>query len=130
VSELEPRSFVVAPRDGHGRFLPGVSGNPGGRPKQARAVVELARQCTTEAIETLREIALDRQAQPMARVRACEALLTRAWGVPMPETSIDSLLEEEEPITFRIVLDENRETIDADWRDMDDTAPLNADSAS
>ncbi len=54
---------------------------------------------------TLREIALDPNAQPMARVRACETLLQRAWGVPVSEKSIDSLLEDyNEPISFKIVL--------------------------
>jgi hypothetical protein len=105
VSELElfPR-LEFAPRDGNGRFLKGHSGNPGGRPKQARAVVELARMCTEEAVSTLREIALDRCAQGMARVRACEALLQRGWGLPMPETSIDGFMADDEPITFRISL--------------------------
>jgi hypothetical protein len=120
VSELERRTVPVVRRDGHGKFLAGASGNPGGRPKQVRAVVELARTYTEEAVGTLREIALDRQAQAMARVRACEALLQRGWGVPMPETSIDALLEEDgQPITFQLILGPEGETIDADWSEAE-----------
>ena len=40
-------------RDKSGRFLPGISGNPGGRPPEVGNVRELAREYTEEAIETL-----------------------------------------------------------------------------
>ena len=39
-------------RDRSGQFLPGQSGNPGGRPKDEHRVSELARSYTAEAIET------------------------------------------------------------------------------
>ena len=40
-------------RTSSGQFLPGQSGNPGGRPKDQHRVSELARLYTVEAIETL-----------------------------------------------------------------------------
>ena len=40
-------------RNKNGRFLPGISGNPGGRPPEVGDVRELAREYTEEAIETL-----------------------------------------------------------------------------
>ena len=40
-------------RSPNGRFVPGQSGNPGGRPKDENRVGELARSYTLEAIETL-----------------------------------------------------------------------------
>ena len=39
-----------------GRFAPGTSGNPGGRPEDEARVAELARSYTTEAIDTLVEL--------------------------------------------------------------------------
>ena len=39
-----------------GQFAPGVSGNPGGRPKDEARVAELARSYTAEAIDALVEL--------------------------------------------------------------------------
>ena len=44
------------------------------------AVAELARERTTEAIETLTAIMRDRKATASARVSAAVAILERAWG--------------------------------------------------
>lgn len=54
--------------------------NPGGRPKEVAHVKELARQWTTEAIQTLAKIMADESAPHNARVKASESLLDRAWG--------------------------------------------------
>ena len=51
-------------RDKNGRFLPGISGNPGGRPREVGHVRELAREHSDEAIETL--VDLMRHAKPVA----------------------------------------------------------------
>lgn len=67
---------------GPGRpFPPGVSGNPGGRPKEAVHVTALAREHTEQAIEALTNVML-RGKNEHARVRAAEALLNRGWGHP------------------------------------------------
>jgi hypothetical protein len=65
-----------------GRFQPGKSGNPGGRPKEVEAVRELARQHTGEAIQTLAAIMRDGKEPAAARVRAAEYVLDRGWGRP------------------------------------------------
>jgi hypothetical protein len=54
--------------------------NPGGRPKEVAHVKELARQWTTEAVQTLAVIMKDESAPHSARVKASESLLDRAWG--------------------------------------------------
>ena len=64
-------------------FLPGQSGNPGGRPKALREVMELARAKTEAAVETLAGIMSDEKAPPAARVSAATALLDRGWGRPV-----------------------------------------------
>ena len=62
----------------NGRFVAGVSGNPGGRPKELAGIRELAAQHTEAAISALAK-ALD---DPKTSVAAAVALLDRAWGRP------------------------------------------------
>ncbi len=62
-------------RDKNGRFLPGISGNPGGRPREVGHV----REHSEEAIETL--VNLMRHAKSdAARGAAAQALLDRGYG--------------------------------------------------
>jgi hypothetical protein len=72
-------------------FKPGVSGNPGGRPKRPASIehrrlirdVRLAaREVTQEAINTLAAIMKDQKAPAAARISAAVALLDRAHGRP------------------------------------------------
>src|SRR5262245_50066763 len=63
-------------------FKKGTSGNPGGRPKVVGEVQTLARQHSTEAINTLREIMRDKKAPPAARGYAANSLLDRGYGKP------------------------------------------------
>jgi len=62
-------------------FRPGQSGNPGGRPRVAGEIRDLARQHTATALATLAEIA-ERGENESARVAAASALLDRGWGKP------------------------------------------------
>jgi hypothetical protein len=62
-----------------GQFLPGKSGNPGGRPKDMHRVAELARSFTVEAIETLVDL-MRHGKDERVRGTAAQALLDRGWG--------------------------------------------------
>lgn len=65
-----------------GTFAKGVSGNPGGRPKQDTNLRDLARAHTAEAIATLVQIMQNRKATATARIHACVVLLDRGYGRP------------------------------------------------
>jgi hypothetical protein len=67
---------------GPGRFQPGKSGNPGGRPKEIGCVKELARVHTEEALTTLAAIMRDEKSLPAARVRAANASSIAAGAGP------------------------------------------------
>ena len=72
-------------------FKPGVSANPGGRPKRPQTIAArrieadakaLARECAPEAIATLKEIMRDAEAPLPARIGAATAILDRGCGKP------------------------------------------------
>src|SRR5215216_4057905 len=71
------------------KFIPGKSGNPGGRPKVVAEVRDLARQYMPLAIITLADIAQNGR-QEAARVSAATALLERGYGRPTQPISGDA----------------------------------------
>ena len=71
-----------------GRFQPGQSGNPKGKPKAIIEVAAAARERTVEAIETLTTIMRDKKATASARVTAANVLLERGWGKAPQSISI------------------------------------------
>lgn len=62
-------------RDNAGRFLPGQTGNPGGRPK---GIAAIAREHTDKAVEVLVN-AMD-DGDPRVRVVAAKEILDRGYG--------------------------------------------------
>ena len=74
---------VTPMRAASGQFLPGQSGNPGGRPRDIFQIADLARAHSPLAVTTLAEICADTRAPHSARVSAAVALLNRAWGLPV-----------------------------------------------
>lgn len=64
------------------KFQPGVSGNPGGRPK---GIAAKAREHTDKAVEVLAE-ALDDEDRRV-RIAAANSLLDRGYGKPITMTA-------------------------------------------
>lgn len=86
----------------NGRFAPGVSGNPGGRPREVAHVRELARQWTEQAIQVLGEIMTNPREKASARVAAGQALLDRGWG--RPESALQLQDANGQPLALRLDL--------------------------
>ena len=105
----ENRQEQVAPRLVNGRFAPGASPNPGGRPAALAEVRELARQHTTLAIDTLVKIA-DRGKTEMAKIAASNALLDRGWGKATQPISGD---DDMPPVAMTMTVEGQRREIEA-----------------
>jgi hypothetical protein len=65
-----------------GKFVKGVSGNPGGRPGGIAEIRDIAKEHTPAAIECLVRIMNAQNASQGAQVQAAIALLDRGWGKP------------------------------------------------
>src|SRR5207302_1064619 len=63
-----------------GSFQPGVSGNPGGRPKVLADVQAAAQEHSVDAIKTLASIMNNAKAPAAARIAAASVLLDRGYG--------------------------------------------------
>ena len=74
------QELVICDRAASGRFLPGVSGNPAGRPVVLAEVVEAARRHSLDAVAVLAEIMNDKTVHPYARARAAIEIKLIAFG--------------------------------------------------
>ncbi len=82
-------------------WKPGQSGNPGGRPKIAAEVRELARRYGPEAI--VRLVTLMRSNNETVAARAAEALLDRAYGRPLQGLEVSQVETEEKQPSYAVV---------------------------
>jgi hypothetical protein len=99
-----------------GKFQPGRSGNPGGRPRKIAAVQALARQHTVKAIKQLVDCIGDAKASRSERNKASEILLNRGWGAPTQPVDLNGKVG----VTVRIV--EFRESPEGEVESSEDGA--------
>lgn len=64
-----------------GRFAPGISGNPGGKPKMVAEVRELAQKRSKEAMELVYSIMVDENNKPGDRLAAIRVILQAAGAM-------------------------------------------------
>jgi hypothetical protein len=89
MADRRPPAAEPANRTKAGKFRPGVSGNPFGRPKSDEDIKALARAHTVEAIDRLLQVL--RGDNDRAAVAACSIILDRGWGkAPQATTGDDS----------------------------------------
>ena len=70
-------------------FKPGVSGNPGGRPKQRTDLTKLARKYTKTALLAVVRILKDPESGAANQLRAAEILLDRGHGKAPQVVTLD-----------------------------------------
>jgi hypothetical protein len=72
-------------------FEKGISGNPGGKPKDLKEIQDLARSLAPAALRTLGHIMEDKDAPHAARVAAAGIVLDRGYGKPVQPAVITAI---------------------------------------
>ena len=67
-------------RDENGRFIKGVSGNPGGKPPTPEDVKEMLKASTAPAVKLLVDTMINDTTKPELRVKCAEILIDRVMG--------------------------------------------------
>ena len=84
------------PTRDNGRFVKGVSGNPGGKPKQENEIIRLCRDASPMAVQAIINILERDDASNQDKLRAAEFIVNRAYGKPREtvEATVKHSLEE------------------------------------
>lgn len=109
-------------RDVSGRFVPGVTGNPGGRPK---GIAQLAREHKDKALSVLCAGMDDEDAR--VRIAAAREILDRGYGKPVAMTAdVTDRLDDFDDDALITALDTVRAVIRAGKETGEGTGPQTA----
>ena len=90
--QKERKKQATVERDAYGRFAPGSSGNPNGRPAVPPAIREAAKEYSWEAIDLLAEVIRDPEETSAARILAAKQLLkVSGYNLPAEVSGIRNL---------------------------------------
>jgi len=118
-------------RDASGRFVPGQSGNPSGRPKVAPELRAAAQEVSIEGLKVLTGIMRDEKAPQNARINAVQAIWDRGFGKPDQQHRVSGQIDFAHLLAeysqLRALEDGGElEALDViDGHAIDDTAPKN-----
>ncbi len=76
-----------------GKFMPGTSGNPGGRPadtQETREGKEMLRAASPAACQLLCDTINDPEAKLELRIKCAEIVLDRVYGKPQQAVEVDA----------------------------------------
>ena len=82
---------MPANRQKTGRFAPGTSGNPSGRPKQTKEqadALEAIRALVPDAVGEVKRLLLAKDTPPAVKFRLAELILDRTYGKPKQYANI------------------------------------------
>lgn len=85
------------------RFKKGQSGNPLGRPRVTREVVDLCRHYSPAVVERFYELVMDKKSPPATVVAAGNAILDRAWGRPAQSMDVHMTRTVQEMTTDELI---------------------------
>jgi len=123
-------------RDNAGRFLPGQSGNPSGRPKVAPELRAAAQEVSIEGLKVLTGIMRDEKAPQNARITAVQAIWDRGFGKPDQQHRVSGQINFAHLLAEFSQLQALEEAGEAQVLDMvdghaiDDTAPKNGNGSA
>ena len=86
-----------------GRFKPGVSGNPNGRPKIPQDIRDACRAASIEAINILLELMRSEDTNAGERIKAANTILNRAWGTPVQAVEVSG--KDSAPLAIKVIFE-------------------------
>ena len=105
VQEIPEQDQVEIQRGEKGRFLPGKSPNPGGRPKQTeeeRDALEEIRKLAPGVAAKMTELLNNPRVPAIAKVRIIEIILERTYGKPETAVRLNADIQSNETARARL----------------------------
>ena len=105
VQEISEQAQVEIQRGEKGRFLPGKSPNPGGRPKQTeeeKDALEEIRKLAPGVAVKMTELLNNPRVPAIAKVRILEIILERTYGKPETAVRLNADIQSNEAARARL----------------------------